>query len=117
MKTVKTVMNLIEKREVREDLPDIRPGDTVRVHQKIYEGDKERIQVFEGVVIKRKRASSRSSITVRKISYGVGVEKIFFINAPTIEKIDLVTRGRVKRSRLYYLKELRGKAARIEEKR
>lgn len=117
MKTVKTVMNLIEKRQVREDIPDIRPGDTVRVHQKIYEGDKERIQVFEGVVIKRKRASNRSSITVRKISYGVGVEKIFFVNAPTIEKIEIVTRGKVRRSRLYYLKELKGKAARIEEER
>ncbi len=117
MKTVKTVMSLIEKRQVREDLPDIRPGDTVRVHQKIYEGDRERIQVFEGVVIKRKRASNRSSITVRKISYGVGVEKIFFVNAPTIEKIEIVTRGKVRRSRLYYLKELKGKAARIEEER
>jgi large subunit ribosomal protein L19 len=110
-------MNLIEKRQVREDIPDIRPGDTVRVHQKIYEGDKERIQVFEGVVIKRKRASNRSTITVRKISYGVGVEKIFFINAPTIEKIEIVSRGKVRRSRLYYLKELKGKAARIEEER
>ncbi|MGC8927652.1 MAG: 50S ribosomal protein L19 [Myxococcota bacterium] len=114
---MKTVMNLIEKRQVREDIPDIRPGDTVRVYQKIYEGDKERVQVFEGVVIRRKRASNRSSITVRKISYGVGVEKIFFINAPTIEKIEIVTRGKVRRSRLYYLKELKGKAARIEEER
>lgn len=117
MKTLKSIMNLIEKREIREDLPDIRPGDTVRVHQKIYEGDKERIQVFEGVVIKRKRAHNRSTITVRKISYGVGVEKIFFINAPTIEKIELVSRGKVRRSRLYYLRDLKGKAARIEEER
>jgi large subunit ribosomal protein L19 len=117
MKTVKSVMNLIEKRQVREDIPDIRPGDTVRVHQKIYEGEKERIQVFEGIVIKRKRAHNRSSITVRKISYGVGVEKIFFVNAPTIEKIEIVQRGKVRRSRLYYLKELKGKAARIEEEK
>lgn len=114
---MKTVMNLIEKREVKENIPDIRPGDTVRVHQRIYEGEKERIQVFEGVVIKRKRAYNRSTITVRKISYGVGVEKIFFINAPTIDKIEVVTRGKVRRSRLYYLRDLRGKAARIEEDR
>ena len=103
--------------ELRQDLPDFRPGDTVRVHVKIKEGDKERIQVFEGVVIRRKRGGVQGTFTVRKMSYGVGVERIFPTYSPMIDKIEVKARGRVRRSRLFYLRELRGKAARIKERR
>ncbi len=96
--------------------PDFRAGDTVRVHVRIKEGDKERIQVFEGVVIVRRRAGSGSTFTVRKISYGVGVERIFPLHSPLIAKIEVKARGKVRRSRLFYLRELTGKAARIRER-
>ena len=101
---------------LRTDLPDFRAGDTVRVHVRIPEGDKERIQVFEGVVIARKRGGIHSTFTARKISYGVGVERIFPLHSPMIAKIELKSRGRVRRSRLFYLRERRGKAARIRER-
>ncbi|MFP3983725.1 MAG: 50S ribosomal protein L19 [Desulfurivibrionaceae bacterium] len=112
-------MNALEKIEreaIRYDHPDFRPGDTVKVHIRIIEGTKERIQVFQGVVIKRRRGGMRASFTVRKVSHGVGVEKCFATHSPRIDKIELVTRGKVRQSRLYYLRNLRGKAARIKEK-
>jgi large subunit ribosomal protein L19 len=113
-------MNLLEKFEKsleRAKFPDFRVGDTVRVHVKIVEGEKERIQVFEGAVIRRRAGGARSSFTVRKISYGVGVERIFPTHTPMIDKIELVQRGHVRRARLYYLRKLRGKAARIRRRR
>ena len=97
-------------------IPDFRAGDTLRVHVRIREGDKERIQVFEGVVIRRKRAGTSSSFTVRKLSYGVGVERQFPLYSPLISKIEVKSRGKVRRSRLFYLRELRGKAARIKDR-
>lgn len=96
--------------------PQFRPGDTVRVHVRIKEGDKERIQVFEGVVIRRKRSGPASTFTVRKLSYGVGVERIFPLNGPMVAKIEVRRRGKVRRSRLFYLRERTGKKARIKEK-
>jgi large subunit ribosomal protein L19 len=98
------------------DLPAFRPGDTVRVHVRIPEGDKERIQVFEGVVIARKRGGASSTFTVRKVSYGVGVERIFPLHSPMVAKVEIRSRGRVRRSRLFYLRERRGKAARIRDR-
>ena len=112
-------MNVIEKidlEQMRFDMPDFRPGDTVKVHIRIVEGNKERVQVYQGVVIRRKRGNMNASFTVRKISHGVGVEKTFALHSPRIEKVEIVTRGRVRRSRLYYLRNLRGKAARIRER-
>jgi large subunit ribosomal protein L19 len=112
-------MNMLERIEsesIRYDHPDFRPGDTVDVHIRIIEGEKERIQVFKGVVIKNKRGGMGASFTVRKVSNGIGVEKTFAYHSPRLEKIEVVTKGRVKRSRLYYLKDLRGKAARIRER-
>jgi large subunit ribosomal protein L19 len=111
------VLEKFEKQNERGKIPDFRSGDTVRVHVKILEGEKERIQVFEGVVIRRRAGGNRSSFTVRKISYGVGVERIFPTHTPMIDRVDVVQRGRVRRSRLYYLRELRGKAARIRARR
>jgi len=107
----------LEKEQMRFDLPVFRAGDTVNVHVKIREGDKERIQVFKGVVIRKRRGATNATFTVRKISYGIGVERIFPLHSPNIDKIEVVTRGRVRRSRLYYLRKLRGKAARIKELR
>jgi large subunit ribosomal protein L19 len=107
----------IENSFRREGLPDFRPGDTVRVHTLIKEGDKERVQVFEGVVIDRRSGASLASFTVRKISYGVGVERVFPLHSSRIEKIELVQRGRVRRARLNYLRGLQGKAARIKGER
>jgi len=104
----------IESANRRKDIPDFRSGDSVRVHTLIKEGDKERVQVFEGVVIGQHRSGSRASFTVRKISYGVGVERIFPLHTSRIEKIDVVTKGHVRRARLNYLRELQGKAARIK---
>ncbi|MFH0786834.1 MAG: 50S ribosomal protein L19, partial [Pseudomonadota bacterium] len=98
-------------------LPDFRPGDQIKVHVKIKEGEKERIQVFEGVVIRKRKGNTGATFTVRKVSYGVGVERIFPLHAPAIDRIDIVNRGKVRRSRLYYLRELKGKAARIKERR
>jgi large subunit ribosomal protein L19 len=111
-------IELVEQRnvtpEVRGQLPDFRVGDTVRVHTKISEGDKERIQIFEGVVIRRKRGHLSSTFTVRKVSYGVGVERIFPVYSPRIDKIDIVASGQVRRARLFYLRDLQGKAARLK---
>jgi len=104
----------IERKYVRKDVPELRSGDTVRVHTKIKEGDKERIQIFEGVVLRQHRGSSRAMFTVRKVSYGVGVERMFPLHSPRIDRIEVVNRGEVRRSRLYYLRDLQGKAARIE---
>ena len=112
-------MNIIDKidlEQMRFDHPEFRPGDTVKVHIRIIEGNKERVQVFQGVVIKRKRGRMNATFTVRKISHGVGVEKTFALHSPRIEKIEVVSHGRVRRSRLYYLRERRGKAARIRER-
>lgn len=99
------------------DHPAFAPGDTVKVHVKIKEGEKERIQVFQGVVISRHNGASNASFTVRKVSYGVGVERIFPLHSPALDKIEVVTHGRVRRAKIYYLRKLRGKAARIREKR
>jgi large subunit ribosomal protein L19 len=107
----------LEKEQMRTDLPDFRPGDTVKVHVKIKEGEKERIQVFEGTVIRKRQGASRSSFTVRKISYGVGVERIFPTHSPAIDRIEIIQRGKVRRAKLYYLRQLKGKAARIKERR
>lgn len=107
----------LEKEQMRTDLPDFRPGDTVKVHVKIKEGEKERIQVFEGTVIRKRKGGSRASFTVRKISYGVGVERIFPTHSPAIDRIEVVQRGKVRRAKLYYLRQLKGKAARIRERR
>ena len=106
----------IEKRQLRNDIPQFQPGDTVRVHVKIKEGDKERVQVFEGVVIARKHSGVRETITVRKTSFGVGVERVFPLHASVLDRIDVVRRGKVRRAKLYYLRGLRGKAARIRER-
>jgi large subunit ribosomal protein L19 len=110
------VVQSIEDRQLRSSLPDFQPGDNVRVHVRIKEGDKERIQAFEGVVIARKHSGVRETITVRKTSFGVGVERIFPLHASIIERIEVTRRGRVRRAKLYYLRKLRGKAARIRER-
>lgn len=110
------ILDRIDLEQMRFDMPEFRPGDTVKVHIRIIEGNKERVQVFQGVVLKRKRGAMNATFTVRKISHGVGVEKTFALHSPRIEKVELVTQGRVRRSRLYYLRELRGKAARIRER-
>jgi large subunit ribosomal protein L19 len=110
------IIKAIEKRHLRAALPTFRVGDTVRVFVKIKEGEKERIQAFEGVVIKLQRGSSRASFTVRKISYGVGVERVFPLNSPMVDRIEVGSHGQVRRARLYYLRDLQGKAARIREK-
>lgn len=111
------LINDITKSQLRDDIPDFRVGDTVRVHAKIVEGDRERVQLFEGVVIKRRGVGVSATYTVRKISSGVGVERTFPVNTPRVEKIDVVRHGAVRRAKLYYLRALRGKAARIKEKR
>jgi large subunit ribosomal protein L19 len=111
-----TIIERINKEQMRQDLPDFRPGDSVKVHIRIIEGNKERVQIFQGVVIKRKRGTMDATYTVRKISNGVGVEKTFSFHNPRIETIEVVTRGRVRRSRLYYLRKRTGKAARIKER-
>jgi large subunit ribosomal protein L19 len=107
----------ITKDQLRNDHPDFRPGDTVKVHVKVVEGTRERIQVFEGVVIKRQNGGISETFTVRKISYGVGVERTFPVHSPRIDKIEVTRRGIVRRAKLYYLRNLRGKAARIKERR
>ncbi|MGD0525938.1 MAG: 50S ribosomal protein L19 [Polyangiaceae bacterium] len=107
----------IESKFLRSDLPDFRVGDTVRVHYRIVEGDKERTQVFQGVVIKRHRAGARSTFTVRKVSFNVGVERIFLSHSPRIEKVEIVSKGVVRRARLFYLRDLAGKAARVRDKK
>jgi large subunit ribosomal protein L19 len=108
-------LSVVEKNELKSDLPSFLVGDTVKVHVKIKEGDKERIQVFEGVVIARRNGDLRSSFTVRKISFGQGVERIFPLHSPIIDKIEVSKRGKVRRAKLYYLRGLKGKAAKIKE--
>jgi large subunit ribosomal protein L19 len=115
--TLMDTMQLLDREQMRTDIPQFKPGDTVKVHVRIREGDKERIQVFQGVVIRKRKGKINSTFTVRKISYGIGVERIFPLHSPMIDKVELVSRGRVRRSRLYYLRKLRGKAARIRELR
>jgi len=107
----------LEREMMRLDHPDFRAGDTVKVHVKIREGEKERIQIFQGVVISKRKGTTNATFTVRKVSYGVGVERIFQLHSPILDKIEVVTRGRVRRAKIYYLRELRGKAARIKERR
>jgi large subunit ribosomal protein L19 len=111
------IIDTIEREQMRIDIPDFKAGDTIRVHARIKEGDKERIQVFQGAVIRKRKGNTGATFTVRKISYGIGVERIFPLHSPSIEKIEVVSRGKVRRGRLYYLRKLRGKAARIKEKR
>ena len=111
------VIQALEREQMRIDIPDFRPGDTIRVHARIKEGDKERIQVFQGAVIRKRRGTTGATFTVRKISYGIGVERIFPLHSPAIDKVEIVSRGKVRRSRIYYLRKLKGKAARIKEKR
>jgi large subunit ribosomal protein L19 len=110
------VLEQIEKEQMRLDIPAFRPGDSVKVHVRIVEGTRERIQVFEGAVIAINRKESRTSFTVRKVSYGIGVERVFPMHSPMIDKIEVVSQGRVRRSKIYYLRKLRGKAARIKER-
>ena len=109
-------IDMLEKEQMRIDLPQFKSGDKVKVYSRIKEGEKERIQVFEGVVIRKRRGNTRATFTVRKVSYGVGVEKIFPFHSPTIDKIEVISRGKVRRAKLYYLRGLRGKAARLKEK-
>lgn len=110
-------IRLVEAGHLKKDRQGFAPGDTVKVHVKVIEGEKERTQVFEGIVIRRRGEGGRASFTVRRISYGVGVERTFPLHSPRIEKIDVVRHGKVRRSKLYYLRELAGKAARVKEKR
>jgi len=110
-------IDLVEKPRLRDDLPDFRPGDTVKVHVRVVEAGRERIQVFQGVVIRRQGGGLRETFTARKISFGVGVERTFPVHSPSIAKIEVVAHGRVRRAKLYYLRELRGKRARIRERR
>jgi len=107
-------VEMVEREQLRTDLQDFRVGDTVKVHVKIVEGEKERIQPFEGVVIRKKRGGIRSTFSVRKISYGVGVERVFPLHSPRIDRIDVISRGKVRRAKLFYLRNLKGKAARIK---
>ena len=108
-------IEMVEKQQLRTGLPNFKPGDTIKVHVKIREGDKERIQIFEGVCIAQKHGGNRATFTVRKMSFGHGVERIFPLHSPVIDKIEIVRHGRVRRAKVYYIRELRGKAARIKE--
>jgi large subunit ribosomal protein L19 len=110
------ILNAIEKPQLKTGIPAFRAGDTIKVHAKVVEGDKERIQVFEGVVIGRQGAGMREAVRVRKLSYGVGVERLFPLHSPMVDKIELAKEGKVRRAKLYYLRELRGRASRIKEK-
>ena len=112
-----TAIAELEQAQIRSDIPAFRPGDTLKVHVRVTEGNRSRIQVFQGIVIRRQGGGARETFTVRKISYGVGVERTFPVNTPAIEQIEVVTRGDVRRAKLYYLRNLRGKAARIKERR
>ena len=111
------VIDTIERQQLRDDHPDFKPGDTIKVHVKIREGEKQRIQIFEGVCIAQKHGGVRETFTVRKISFGYGVERVFPLHSKVIDKIEIVRKGRVRRSKLYYIRALRGKAARIKELR
>ena len=115
LKTMQKLIQEITQEQLRTDLPAFRPGDTVRVHVKVVEGTRERIQLFEGVVIKRRGGGISETFTVRKISYGVGVERTFPVHTPKIAKLEVIRRGKVRRAKLYYLRKLRGKKARIKE--
>jgi large subunit ribosomal protein L19 len=110
-------LDSIDAASLRSDVPDFRPGDTVKVHVRVVEGNRERIQVFQGVVIRRQGGGVRETFTVRKVSFGVGVERTFPVHSPIVDHIEVVTRGDVRRAKLYYLRELRGKKAKIKEKR
>jgi len=109
-------LDVVENTQVKENVPNFQPGDTLRVHVRIKEGNKERLQAFEGVCIARKHGGVRETVTVRKVSFGVGVERIFPLHGTVIDHIDVIRRGRVRRAKLYYLRDLRGKAARIKER-
>jgi large subunit ribosomal protein L19 len=109
------ILEIVEKEQTRADIPGFKTGDTVKVYVRIIEGQKQRIQAFEGVVIRKRSGNSRSNFTVRKVSYGVGVERTFPLHSPIIDKIEVISKGKVRRSRLYYLRGLRGKKARIKE--
>jgi large subunit ribosomal protein L19 len=110
-------LDALDADSLRDDIPGFRPGDTVKVHVRVIEGNRSRIQVFQGVVIRRQGGGIRETFTVRKVSFGVGVERTFPVHTPVVEKIEVLTRGDVRRAKLYYLRELRGKAAKIKEKR
>lgn len=110
------IIGQIEKEQMRHDIPELRAGDSVKVHIRIIEGDKERIQIFEGIVTRYQKGTMNASFTVRKVSHGVGVEKTFALNSPRVEKVEVASHGKVRQARLYYLRERRGKAARIKEK-
>ncbi|HVQ91959.1 MAG TPA: 50S ribosomal protein L19 [Mycobacteriales bacterium] len=110
-------LDALDAASLRDDIPDFRPGDTLKVHVRVVEGTRERIQVFQGVVIRRQGGGIRETFTVRKVSFGVGVERTFPVHTPIIAKIEVVTRGDVRRAKLYYLRELRGKKAKIKERR
>ncbi|HYO34535.1 MAG TPA: 50S ribosomal protein L19 [Geodermatophilus sp.] len=110
-------LDVLDADSLRDDIPEFRPGDTVKVHVRVVEGTRSRIQVFQGVVIRRQGGGIRETFTVRKVSFGVGVERTFPVHTPVVERIELLTRGDVRRAKLYYLRELRGKAAKIKEKR
>ena len=109
-------LDIVEKAQIRENIPGFQPGDTLRVHVRIQEGNKERLQAFEGICIAIKHGGIRETVTVRKVSFGIGVERIFPLHATVIDHIDVIRRGKVRRAKLYYLRELRGKAARIKER-
>lgn len=109
-------LDIVEKTQLKDNIPAFQPGDTLRVHVRIKEGNKERLQAFEGVCIARKHGGARETVTVRKVSFGVGVERIFPLHATVIDHIDVIRRGKVRRAKLYYLRDLRGKAARIKER-
>ena len=110
-------LDALDAASLRDDIPDFRPGDTVKVHVRVIEGNRSRIQVFQGVILRRQGGGIRETFTVRKVSFGVGVERTFPVHTPVVEKIEVLTRGDVRRAKLYYLRELRGKAAKIKEKR
>ena len=110
-------LDALDAESLRSDIPDFRPGDTLKVHVRVVEGSRERVQIFQGVVIRRQGGGIRETFTVRKVSFGVGVERTFPVHTPIIARIELVTRGDVRRAKLYYLRDLRGKAAKIKEKR
>ena len=110
-------LDALDAESLRDDIPDFRPGDTVKVHVRVIEGTRSRIQVFQGVILRRQGGGIRETFTVRKVSFGVGVERTFPVHTPVVEKIEVLVRGDVRRAKLYYLRELRGKAAKIKEKR
>jgi large subunit ribosomal protein L19 len=110
-------LDALDAASLRDDIPAFRPGDTVKVHVRVIEGNRSRVQVFQGVIIRRQGGGVRETFTVRKVSFGVGVERTFPVHTPVVEKIEVLTRGDVRRAKLYYLRELRGKAAKIKEKR